>query len=348
MEVVMEEKILTFGEIMLRLSTPDYATINQTQSFLVNYGGGEANVAVALAHMGHKTYFMSKLPPNQLGDGAITHLHSHGVNTDYVVRGSTTIGIYFLETGFGGRPSKVIYNRKHSAITRIEENEFDWEEIFGNATWFHLSGITLALGERVRKVALRAVKEAKKHNVPVSFDFNYRSKLWTVEEARPVYKQFMDYVNIVFASFYDANTILEIPLDEGLEDKTLSEKRRNVFPKMIKKYGLHYIFGTDRVVYTATDNSLAGYYFKLSGDELSWELTEPIRFNIYDRIGGGDAFASGVIHGLLKDYNNPGYAVRYGLNTSVLKHTIYGDASTMSCEDIETFMAANGSAEVVR
>jgi len=344
----MEEKILTFGEIMLRLSTPDYSTINQTQSFLVNYGGGEANVAVALAHMGHKTYFMSKLPPNQLGDGAITHLRSHGVNTDYVVRGSTTIGIYFLETGFGGRPSKVIYNRKHSAITRISEDEFNWDEIFGDATWFHLSGITLALGERVRKVALRAVKEAKKHKVPVSFDFNYRSKLWTVEEARPVYKEFMNYVNIVFASFYDANTILEIPLDEGLEDKTLSEKRRNVFPKMIKKYNLQYIFGTDRVVYTATDNSLAGYYFKLIDNDLSWELTDPIRFNIYDRIGGGDAFASGVIHGLLKDYNNPAYAVRYGLNTSVLKHTIYGDASTMSCEDIETFMAANGSAEVVR
>ncbi len=344
----MEEKILTFGEIMLRLSTPDYSTINQTQSFLVNYGGGEANVAVALAHMGHKTYFMSKLPPNQLGDGAITHLHSHGVDTRYVVRGSTTIGIYFLETGFGGRPSKVIYNRKHSAITRIAEEEFNWDEIFGDATWFHLSGITLALGERVRKVALRAVKEAKKHNVPVSFDFNYRSKLWTVEEARPVYKQFMDYVNIVFASFYDANTILEIPLDAGFEDKTLSEKRRNVFPKMIKKYNLHYIFGTDRVVYTATDNSLAGYYFKLQDDKLTWELTEPIRFNIYDRIGGGDAFASGVIHGLLKNYDDPAYAVRYGLNTSVLKHTIYGDASTMSCEDIETFMAANGSAEVVR
>ena len=344
----MDEKILTFGEIMLRLSTPDYSTINQTQSFLVNYGGGEANVAVALAHMGHKTYFMSKLPPNQLGDGAITHLKSHGVDTTYVVRGSTTIGIYFLETGFGGRPSKVIYNRKHSAITRISEDEFDWDEIFSSATWFHLSGITLALGERVRKVALRAVKEAKKHNVPVSFDFNYRSKLWTVEEARPVFKQFMNYVNIVFASFYDANTILEIPLDKGLEDKTLSEKRRNVFPKMIKKYKLDYIFGTDRVVYTATDNSLAGYYFWLKGEELSWELTEPIRFNIYDRIGGGDAFASGVIHGLLKDYHNPAYAVRYGLNTSVLKHTIYGDASTMSCEDIETFMAANGSAEVVR
>ena len=344
----MKEKIVAFGEIMLRLSTPDYSTIDQTHSFVVNYGGGEANVAVALAHMGHKTFFMSKLPPNQLGDGAITHLKANGVDTKYVVRGSSTIGIYFLETGFGGRPSKVIYNRKHSAITRIQEDEFNWDEIFKDATWFHISGITLALGERVRNVALRAVKEAKKHNVMVSFDFNYRSKLWTVEEARPVYKEFMNYVDVVFASFYDANTILEIPLDDDFTGTTLSEKRRNVFPKMIKKYNLKYIFGTDRVVYSATENSLAGYYFKLSGNDLSWELTEPIRFNIYDRIGGGDAFASGVIHGLLKNFNDPAYAVRYGLNTSVLKHTIYGDASTFSCEDIESFMAANGSAEVVR
>ena len=344
----MKEKIVAFGEIMLRLSTPDYSTIDQIHSFVVNYGGGEANVAVALAHMGHKTFFMSKLPPNQLGDGAVTHLKANGVDTNYVVRGSSTIGIYFLETGFGGRPSKVIYNRKHSAITRIQEDEFDWDEIFENATWFHISGITLALGERVRKVALRAVKEAKKHNTMVSFDFNYRSKLWTVEEARPVYKEFMNYVDVVFASFYDANTILEIPLDDDFTGTTLSEKRRNVFPKMIKKYNLKYIFGTDRVVYSATENSLAGYYFRLNDNELSCELTDPIRFNIYDRIGGGDAFASGVIHGLLKNFNDPAYAVRYGLNTSVLKHTIYGDASTFSCEDIESFMAANGSAEVVR
>ncbi len=342
------EKIITFGEIMLRLSTPDYNTINQTHSFLVNYGGGEANVAVALAHMGHNTYFMSKLPPNQLGDGAISHLKSNGVNTDYIVRGSTTLGIYFLETGFGGRPSKVIYNRKHSAITRVEEKEFKWAKIFKGASWFHISGITLALGERVRKVAIRAAKEAKKYGVKVSFDFNYRTKLWTIDEARPCYKEFMNYVDIVFASFYDANTILEIPLDEGLEDATLSEKRRNVFPKMIKKYGLNYIFGTDRVVFSASENSLAGYYFKLKDEDLSWQLTNPIRFNIYDRIGGGDAFASGVIHGLLKNFDDPEYAVAYGLNTSVLKHTIYGDASVMSCEEIESFMKANGSAEVVR
>lgn len=343
----MKDKIVTLGEIMLRLSTPDYGTINQTHSFLVNYGGGEANVAVALSHMGHKTSFVSKLPPNQLGDGAIAHLRANGVETKHIARGSTNIGIYFLETGFGGRPSKVIYNRKHSAITRVAVDEFDWEQIFADAKWLHISGITLALGQRVQKVAFHAVKEAKKHGVTVSFDFNYRSKLWTIDEARPVYKEFMQYVDIVFASFWDANTILQIPLDDSMKDATLSEKRRNVFPKMIKEYNLKYIFGTDRVVFSSTENSLAGYYFQLDGEDCSWHLTEPIRFNIYDRIGGGDAFASGVIHALLLDFNNPHYAVKYGLNTSVLKHTIYGDALLLACSDIEDFMNSN-SAEVKR
>lgn len=339
-----KEKIITFGEIMLRLSTPDHQTINQTHSYLANYGGGEANVAVALSHMGHKTYFMSKLPPNQLGDGAIAHLMEHGVNTDYIVRGSTILGIYFLETGFGGRPSKVIYNRKHSAITRIDLSEFDFDEVFCDATWFHVSGISLALNERVAKFAVEAAKYCHEHGVKVSFDFNYRAKLWTIEEARPWYKKMMPYVDVVFASFYDCNTILEIPLDDGLEDKSMHEKRLNVFPKMIEKYCLSYVFGTDRVVYSSTDNSLAGYYYSKD----TFELTNPIRFMIYDRIGGGDAFASGVIHGLLKDYNDPHYAVLYGLNTSVLKHTIYGDACVLSCEDIEQFMASNGTAEVQR
>lgn len=340
----MEEKIITFGEIMLRLSTPDNYTINQTHSYIANYGGGEANVAVALAHMGHKTYFMSKLPPNQLGDGAIAHLRSNGVNTDYIVRGATTMGIYFLETGFGGRPSKVIYNRKHSAITRIQLDEFNLDEVFKGATWFHVSGISLALNDRVKVFAIECAKYCKEHGIKVSFDFNYRAKLWTIEEAIPAYREIIQYCDIVFASFFDCNTILGIELDEDLQDSSMHEKRRNVFPKMMEKYGVSYVFGTDRVVYSATENSLAGYYYSKNKAHIS----EPIRFNIYDRIGGGDAFASGVIHGLLKDFNNPKYAVLYGLNTSVLKHTIYGDACVLSCEDIENFMATNGSAEVQR
>jgi 2-dehydro-3-deoxygluconokinase len=343
----MAEKIITFGELMLRLSTPDYATIDQTHSFLVNFGGGEANVAIALSHMGHKTYFLSKLPPNQLGDSAIAHLRSHGVNTDYVVRGSTTIGIYFLETGFGGRPSKVIYNRKHSAITRISLDEIDWKDVFCGATWFHISGITLALGEHVRKAAFRAVQEAKAAGAKISFDFNYRSTLWTVEEARPVYQAFVHYADVVFANDWDAHTLLEIPFDEDVGASVL-EKRKNILPKMMKQYDLQYVFCTDRVVYSATENSLAGNYFTMQNGTLRTGVTEPIRFNIYDRIGGGDAFASGVIHGLLRNYADPDYAVRYGLNTSVLKHTIYGDAFTLSCNDIENFMNAQGNAEVKR
>lgn len=337
------EKIITFGEIMLRLTPPNYNKIDQTQTFVANYGGGEANVAVALSHFGHSnTYFMSKLPPNQLGDSAIQHLRGHGVDTRYVVRGSSILGIYFLETGYGGRPSKVIYNRKHSAITRIQNEEFDFDEIFHDATWFHLSGISLALGPRVRTVALEALKYCKKYGVKVSFDFNYRAKLWTVEEAIPCYKEVMQYVDVVFASFFDCNTILGIPVDEGITDQKYM--RENVFRKMIDIYDVKYVFGTDRTIYSATENSLAGYL--VSKDRAFY--TDPIRFMIYDRIGGGDAFASGVIHGLLNDFENIEYALKFGLSTSVLKHTIYGDVAIFKVEDVEEYMKTNGVQRVDR
>ncbi|MFI3251918.1 MAG: sugar kinase [bacterium] len=338
------EKIVTFGEIMMRLSTQNYATIHQSRTYDAKYGGGEANVAVALSHMGHDTYFLSKLPPHQLGDGAIKHLRSHGVNTDYIARGSTTLGIYFLESGFGGRPSKVIYNRKHSAVTRIKKEEFNFDEIFKDATWFHISGITLALSPSTFEVAVEAMKYAKKHGVTVSFDFNYRATLWDLDTAIPAYRAVLQYIDVCFGSFFDINTIAGIEIDKKLENATMHEKRAAVFKKFQEKYDVKYLFGTDRIVYTANENSLAGYYYCKS----SFDLTEPIRFNIFDRIGGGDAFAAGVIHGLLKDYKNAKYAVEFGLNTSVLKHTIYGDAFVLSVEDIEEFMKSNGTAEVRR
>ncbi|MDR3258175.1 MAG: sugar kinase [Fusobacteriaceae bacterium] len=336
------EKIITFGEIMLRLTPPEYNKIDQTNTFMANYGGGEANVAVSLSHFGHKTYFMSKLPPNILGDAAIQHLRGYGVNTDYVVRGSTTLGIYFLETGFGGRPSKVIYNRKHSAITRIEKEEFNFEEIFSDATWFHVSGISLALGEQVREVLMECLEYCQKYNVTVSFDFNYRSKLWTIEEASESYKNVIPYVDVVFSSYFDCNTILGIEANESI--KNLMEKRVDLFRKVIKKYDIKYIFGTDRIVYSATENSLAGYCIS----ETIEKYTDPIRFNIYDRIGGGDAFASGIIHGLIKDFDAPDYALDFGLVTSVLKHTIYGDVCVLKCEDILDYMQNAGNKGVDR
>ncbi|MDR1835792.1 MAG: sugar kinase [Fusobacteriaceae bacterium] len=337
------EKIVTFGEIMLRLTPPEYSKINQATSFTANYGGGEANVAVSLAHFGHRTFFLSKLPPNILGDSAIQHLRGHGVNTDYVIRGSTTLGIYFLETGFGGRPSKVIYNRKHSAITRIEAEEVNFEEIFRDATWFHVSGISLALGEKVRKTVLLCLKACKEYGVTVSFDFNYRSKLWTVEEAIPQYRKVMPYADIVFASEFDCETILSVKADSGAL-LSPNERRGNLFRKTINKYGLRYIFGTDRIIYSATENSLSAYCFS----ETTEKYTDPIRFNIYDRIGGGDAFAAGVIHGLLEKPDDPAWALNFGLVTSVLKHTIYGDVCVLNCEDILDYMKNSGVKGVER
>lgn len=338
-----QEKIVAFGEIMLRLTPPDYTTISQARNFVANYGGGEANVLVSLSHLGHETEFLTKLPDNQLGDSAVKHLKGHGVATDHVVRGSSNIGMYFVETGFGGRPSKVLYNRKHSAITRIEESEVDFDEIFKDATWFHLSGITLALGDSVRKVAFECLKYCEKYGVTVSFDFNYRSKLWTIEEARPHFKKVIPYVDVLFANHFDLNTILEIPLDdESVDTKT---KKIELSKKLIAQSKVKYVFGTERVVHNATDNSLSSFCICRNGE---YKSEEPIRFSIYDRIGGGDAFASGVVHGLIKNFDAPEYALKFGLATSILAHTLYGDVSTLSEKEVQEFIDTSGNASIQR
>lgn len=340
----MKNNIVAFGEIMLRLTPPDYTTIAQARNFVANYGGGEANVLVSLSHLGHQTSFLTKLPNNQLGDSAIKHLKSHGVNTSSIVRGSSNIGMYFVETGFGGRPSKVIYNRKYSSVTTIEPEEIDFDEIFKDAKWFHLSGITLALGNHVRNVAFKCLEYAKKHNVTVSFDFNYRSKLWaSIEEAKPFFKKVIPYVDILFANSFDIENILELKLDEIIEDET--EKKVKLANKLISTSKIQYIFGTDRIVHTATDNSLSSYCVCKNGE---YKNVGPIRFSIYDRIGGGDAFASGVIHGLIKNNNSPEYALKFGLSTSILAHTLYGDVSTLSESEVEEFMKTNGNASIQR
>ena len=338
-----KNKIVAFGEIMLRLTPPDYTTIAQARNFVANYGGGEANVLVSLSHLGHKTEFLTKLPDNQLGDSAIKHLLGHGVETGNIVRGSSNIGMYFVETGFGGRPSKVIYNRKHSAITRIKEDEIDYDKVFESASWFHLSGITLALGENVRRVAFKCLEACKKHGVTVSFDFNYRSKLWTIEEARPHFKKVIPYVDVLFANYFDMNTILEMPYEKA--DADIKTKTIDLAKELMASSKVKYVFGTEREVHNAADNSLKSFCICANGD---YKSDGPIRFSIYDRIGGGDAFASGVVHGLVKDFDNPEYALKFGLATSVLAHTLYGDVSTFSEKDIQDFINSNGNAAIQR
>lgn len=251
--------------------------------------------------------------------------------------------MYFIETGFGGRPSKVIYNRKHSSVTRIKNEEIDFDAIFKDASWFHLSGISLALGHNVRNVALKCLQYCKKYNVTVSFDFNYRSKLWSIEEARPHFKKVIPYVDVLFANHFDIEEILEIKLDEEVND--IIEKKIQLSKKLISLSKVQYIFGTDRIVHTATDNSLSSYCICKNGN---YRHECPMRFSIYDRIGGGDAFASGVIHGLIKDFNDPQFALKFGLATSILKHTLYGDVSTLSEREVLEFIETNGNAAVQR
>jgi len=243
------------------------------------------------------------------------------------------MGIYFLESGFGGRPGRVIYNRKHSAFTRFVPEELDFDEIFKDATWFHISGITLALGDRPLSVALECLKYCKKYGVKVSFDFNYRAKLWTVEEARKVYPKVMDYVNVVFASPFDFKQILQIGQD--LDDDDLMRLA-------IKTY---YIFGKTRKIFSSTENAMRAYVYCADG---SYKTTDEFSFQIFDRIGAGDAFASGVIHGLISKPGDAKYAANFGIVNSILKQTIFGDVSTFSEEEILDYMETQGKVEVKR
>lgn len=333
--------VISMGEIMMRLTPPVYQKIIQTTEFSMTYGGGEANVMISLSHFRRKTGFMSVLPNNQLGDGAIKYLKGNNINTDYIVRRGNNLGIYFLETGFGGRGSQVVYNRDNSSFNSIKTTDFDLNKIFSNTKWFHISGITLALSDNVRNVSLAAVKAAKENGVTVSFDFNFRSKLWSIEESRAVFKEFLPYVDICFTSIFDATKILEIESSISEDD---SNYEQSVFEQMISIYNLDVIIGTKRKVFSANNNSLKAFYYTKN----EHYETEAMHFNIVDRIGGGDAFAAGVIHSFLKGDVSPINILRFGLSTSVLKHTIQGDACLLSEDEVYNFIEYSGSGEVKR
>ncbi|MDF2698628.1 MAG: kdgK [Haloplasmataceae bacterium] len=333
-------KVVTFGEIMLRLSPPMYNKIEQTNEYQAYYGGGEANVAISLVNLGHDVQFVTKLPNNQLGDGAIKHLRAQGVDISHVIRGGDNIGIYFLEHGFGGRPSKVLYNRKHSAFSEMNSEELDFDLIFNNVKWFHVSGITLALSESIRQSTLLALKKAKEHHVLVSFDFNYRAKLWSLKEAKEAFLKVLPYVDVCFATIRDLKDILEYKFDGPDEEYT----RELHMMQFAKEFQIDYMFGTDREVISANENILSA--FAILRDKTF--QTKEYRFNIIDRVGGGDAFASGVISGLLNNYSDFKCAVELGLACSVLKHTLYGDASILKMNEILEFMKSSGRSLIER
>ncbi|TRZ37956.1 sugar kinase [Niallia circulans] len=336
------KKVVTFGEIMLRLSTNDGERLSSANTLHMHYGGGEANVAIALAGYGFHTYFVSKVPDNPLGKGVYRHLHGNGVSTDFLLSGGQRLGTYYLETGSGERSPHVTYDRKYSSFSEITGDELNLETILAEAAIFHVSGITLALSESLRELVLEAVKTAKRLGVQTSFDFNYRATLWSQEEAAAAIKPILPYVDICSCGELDAIHLLGIPKAKNEWDK--QERLVYYYEKINELYpNIAVMASTFRTVHSASRNELQGNLF-MNG-KLYQSKVHDIQ-PIVDRVGGGDAFASGILCGLLEE-QAPDEIVAFATAASALKHTIYGDCSQFTQKEITRFIEA-GSGRISR
>ena len=341
-------KVVTIGEIMLRLSTPGYDRFTQSGSFDINFGGGEANVAVSLSNYGFDSYFISKLPKHEIGQAAVNFLRKYGVKTDYLVRGGERIGIYFLESGASQRASKVIYDRSNSSVSTLTSEELNWNEIFKDAKWFHWTGITPALGKNAQEVLKSACKSAKDNGVTISADLNYRAKLWTTKEAQSVMIPLMDYVDVCIANEEDAEKSLGFKAGTtDIESGELDEKGYfNLVKELKKKFNFQSVAITLRESFSASRN---GWSALLHDDK---DCKEPYRskkydIQIVDRVGGGDAFAGGLIYGFLSRSNTKD-ALEFAVSASCLKQTIPGDFNLVSIEEVEKLAKGSGSGRVER
>lgn len=342
------KKIVTFGEIMLRLSTHGYQRFLQAQQFDVSYGGGEANVAVALAGFGMDSFYVSRLPKHEIGESALQAVRRFGVNTDYIVRGGDRLGIYFLETGASQRPSKVVYDRANSSISQINPEMINWETVFADKDWFHWTGITPALGEGPAKTVKLACIAAKKAGLTISCDLNFRSKLWPEKQAQKVMVPLMEYVDVCIANEEDAQRSLGFSAgNTNIEEANLDDQGYINLAKSLKKeFGFDTVAITLRESYSASRN---GWSALLHDDKECREPQRSARYEItiVDRVGGGDSFASGLIYGLL---NKPDTkeALEFAVAASCLKHTIPGDFNLVSTGEVEKLIESGGSGRVER
>lgn len=338
-------KIITLGEIMLRLSPPGCHRFIQSDSFDVIWGGGEANVAVSCANYGHEACFITKLPEHEIGQAAVNALRRYGVNTDYITRGGDRVGIYYCETGASMRPSKVIYDRAHSAIAEADPKDFDFDKIMEGATWFHWSGITPAISDKAAELTKLACEAAKNKGVTVSVDLNFRKKLWSPEKARSVMRPLMKYVDVCIGNEEDAELCLGFKPEADVEGgNTDAEGYKKIFQQMRKEFGFKYVASTLRESYSATHNGWKAMIYD------GKEFYESKRYDInpiIDRVGGGDAFSGGLIHGLLS-YKSQGEALEFAVAASALKQTIPGDFNLVSVSEVEALAGGSASGRVQR
>ena len=341
-------KVVTFGEIMVRFSTPGFTRFLQADTLNVTYGGGEANVAVALSNFGLSSYFVSKLPQHEVAQAAVNHLRRFGVHDDYIVRGGERIGTYYLETGASQRPSKVIYDRARSAVSEMEASEVDWDAVFDGARWFHWTGITPALGEKAQRSIVAACKAAKAAGATVSCDLNFRSKLWTTDEAQAVMVPLMEYVDVCIANEEDAERSLGLTAGHtDIETGDIDEAGYVGVAKTLKStYGFETVAITLRESFSASRN---GWSAMLYDDKDCSTPTRSKRYEIQlvDRVGGGDSFASGLIYGLLHEANTRD-ALEFAVAASCLKQTIYGDFNLVSVDEVKKLAKGSGSGRVER
>ncbi len=334
-------KIVTMGEIMLRLSPEGNDRFIQAESFRIIPGGGEANVAISCANYGHDCYFVSKLPKHEIGQIAVNALRRYGVNTQFIARGGDRIGLYYAETGASMRPSKVIYDRAHSAIAEAKPEDFDFDAIFEGADWFHWSGITPAISDQSAECLRQACIAAKKHGVKVSVDLNFRKKLWTSEKAISIMRPLMQYVDVCIGNEEDAELCLGFKPDADVEGgETNAAGYEGIFRQMKEQFGFEYVVSTLRESFSATHNGWKALIY--DGKEFYQSKRYDVN-PIIDRIGGGDSFSGGLIHGLLTKPTQ-GEALEFAVAASALKHTINGDFNLVSVEEVEALAggAANG------
>ena len=338
-------KIVTMGEIMLRLSTPGQSRFVQTDTFDINYGGGEANVAVSCANYGHEAYFVSKLPAHEIGQAAVNALRRYGVHTDFVARGGSRVGIYYLETGASMRPSKVIYDRAGSAIAEARPEDFDFDAIMEGADWFHWSGITPAISDASAECLRQACIAAKKKGVTVSCDLNFRKKLWTSEKAQSVMKPLMQYVDVCIGNEEDAELCLGFKPDADVEGgNTEAEGYKGIFKGMMDTFGFKYVVSTLRESFSATPNAWNAMIY--NGKD--FYVSKHYDINpIIDRVGGGDSFSGGIIHGLLT-MDSQEEALEFAVAASALKHTIPGDFNMVSAEEVAALAGGSANGRVQR
>lgn len=339
------KRIITFGEIMLRLAPEGYYRFVQAESYGATYGGGEANVAVSLANYGMSAAFVSKLPTHDIGQAGVNALRRYGVDTQFIARGGDRVGIYYLEKGASQRPSKVIYDRAGSSIAQATTADFDWDKIFDGADWFHFTGITPALGDNVAEICLEACKAAKERGITVSCDLNYRKKLWTREKAGKVMGELMPYINVCIANEEDAGDVFGIKAEntDVTSGKVNHEGYKSVAKQIADRFGCEKVAITLRSSITANDNNWAAMLY--DGNDYYFSRTYPI--HIVDRVGGGDSFGGGLIYACLSEMD-PQSTINFAVAASCLKHTIEGDFNQVSVAEVMQLAGGDGSGRVVR